>query len=68
MHAEKKANAFVEPEAAIRALQSAEEIPDRIDKARQTIAERPKSLLDYVIRGFTLSSARLNKPQGLDLR
>jgi hypothetical protein len=27
-----------------------------------------KSLLDYVIRRFNLSSARLNKPQGLDLR
>ena len=25
-------------------------------------------LLDYVIRRFNLSSARLNKPQGLDLR
>ena len=43
MHAEKKANAFVELKAAIRALQSAEEIPDRIDKARQTIAERLKA-------------------------
>ena len=27
-----------------------------------------KNLLDYVIRRFNLSSARLNKPQGLDLR
>jgi len=27
-----------------------------------------KSLLDYVIRRFNLPSARLNKPQGLDLR
>jgi len=27
-----------------------------------------KKLVDYVIRRFNLSSARLNKPQGLDLR
>jgi len=27
-----------------------------------------KSFLDYVIRRFNLFSARLNKPQGLDVR
>jgi hypothetical protein len=43
VHAEKKANAFVQLEAAIRARQSAQGIPERMDKARQTIAERLKA-------------------------
>jgi hypothetical protein len=37
-------------------------------KARQIAAMMVKPLLNYVIRRFNLSSARLNKPQGLDLR
>jgi len=35
----------------------------KLDKYRRT----GKNLLDYVIRRFNLSSARLNKPEGLDL-
>jgi hypothetical protein len=33
-----------------------------------TLGSTGKFVLDYVIRRFNLSSARLNKPQGLDLR
>jgi hypothetical protein len=39
-----------------------------IPKSSTNFRKSCKSLLDYVIRRFNLSSARLNKPQGLDLR
>jgi len=40
----------------------------RANKSSKDSRDDGKSLLDYVIRRFNLSSARLNKPQGLDLR
>jgi hypothetical protein len=43
VRADEKVNAFEEFEAAIRARQSAQGIPERMDKARQTIAERLKA-------------------------
>ena len=43
VRADEKVNAFEELEAAIRARQSAQGIPDWIDKVRQTIAERLKA-------------------------
>jgi len=38
------------------------------DKISTDYRDDDKRFLDYVIRRFNLSSARLNKPQGLDLR
>ena len=69
VHADEKLTAFLELESAIRAAERPEDsgAPDRL-KSRQTVADAGKSFLDYVIRRFNLSSARLNKPQGLDLR
>jgi hypothetical protein len=67
VHADEKLTAFMELEAVIRAAERLEDARGReitLDNCRGSI----KSLLDYVIRRFTLSSARLNKPQGLDLR
>ena len=68
VHADEKLSAFLELEAAIRSgraprgLRGVREIT--LDNCRGS----SKSLLDYVIRRFNLSSPRLNKPQRLDLR
>jgi hypothetical protein len=67
VHAEEKLTAFLELESAIRAAEHPEDCEGReitLDNCRGST----KCLLDYVIRRFNLSSARLNKPHGLDLR
>jgi hypothetical protein len=38
------------------------------NKARHSLGNRSRTNADYVTRRFNASSARLNKPQGLDLR
>jgi hypothetical protein len=39
-----------------------------LTKSSTDCGDGDKNLFNYVIRRFNLSSARLNKPQGLDLR
>jgi hypothetical protein len=59
--------AFLELESVIGTAERPEDCGGReimLDNGRGS----SKSLLDYVIRQFHLSSARLNKPHGLNLR
>jgi hypothetical protein len=65
---DEKLTAFLELESTIRAAELPENCRVRENKARQVVAASDKNALDYVIRRFNLSSARLNKPQELDLR
>src|SRR5207247_2972560 len=68
VRADEKLTAFVELESAIRTRQSAPEDCGarkvKLDKCRRT----GKSFLDYVIRRFNLSLARLKTPVGLGVR
>jgi hypothetical protein len=66
--ADEKLIAFMELEAAIRGRQSAERIAERVKESSTNCRRAGKRFLDYVIRRFNLSSARLNRPQLLDLR
>jgi hypothetical protein len=47
---------------------NAQRIAERVKQSSTTCRGSSKNFLDYVIRRFNLPSARLNKPQGLDLR
>jgi hypothetical protein len=67
VRADEKLTAFLELESATPAAERPEDcggLEIKFDK----LSRVSKSLLDYVIRRFNVSSARLNKPQGLNLR
>ena len=67
VRADEKLSAFLELESTIRTAERPQDCAGheiKFDKLSQS----SKSLFDYVIRRFTLSSARLNKPQGYSLR
>jgi hypothetical protein len=68
VHADEKLAAFLELESAIRSEQNAQRTAERVKQSSTNFRGLSKSLFDYVIRRFNLPSARLNKPQGLDLR
>ena len=62
------ANSELAQTSRLAACQARPYMKIRSRLTRQIHVDHVKSLLDYVIRRFNLSSARLNKPQGLDLR
>jgi hypothetical protein len=67
VHADEKLTAFLELELMICAAER-QRTAEGVKKSSTDFRGLSKSLLDYLFRRFTLSSARLNKPQGLDLR
>jgi hypothetical protein len=54
--------------ARINAAERAEELGGREISARQTVVDQVMASSITLSDSFNLSSARLNKPQGLDLR
>jgi len=68
VRADEKLTALIEPESVIRAVERPEDCEASEMKARQIVAMMVKTSSISSSDSFTLSSARLNKPQGLDLR
>ena len=68
MRADEKLTAFLEPEAAMCAAERPEDRGARDIKDGQLSADRVKVSSITSSDSFTLSSARLNKPPGLDIR
>ncbi|MGC1323807.1 MAG: hypothetical protein WA849_16625 [Candidatus Udaeobacter sp.] len=68
VHADDKLTAFLELESAICAAERPEDCGVRETKPRQTVADHLRTFSITSSDSFTLSSARLNKPLGLDVR
>jgi hypothetical protein len=67
VHADENLTAFIKLELAIRAAEP-QGLWSSWNKARQTVADYLRTSSITSSDSFTLSSARLNNPQGLDVR